>query len=142
MVIAVDFDGTCVTHEYPEIGKDIGAAEVLKYICENDHKIILYTMRDNTMEEGRWELNAAIDWFEDRKIPLFGVNRNMAQTWSTSRKVYANYYIDDAALGTPLKNGHVDWVAMVVLLLERGILTDKQADSLLSDKHWMDKTNQ
>jgi hypothetical protein len=24
-IIAVDFDGTCVTHEYPSIGKDIGA---------------------------------------------------------------------------------------------------------------------
>lgn len=30
MIIAVDFDGTCVTHEFPYVGKEIGAAEVLK----------------------------------------------------------------------------------------------------------------
>lgn len=30
MIIAVDFDGTCVTHEFPRVGKDIGAVPVLK----------------------------------------------------------------------------------------------------------------
>ena len=25
MIIAIDFDGTCVTDEFPKIGKDIGA---------------------------------------------------------------------------------------------------------------------
>ena len=30
MVIALDFDGTVVTHEYPYIGEDIGAVPVLK----------------------------------------------------------------------------------------------------------------
>jgi hypothetical protein len=29
-VVGVDFDGTCVTHEYPKIGRDIGAVPVLK----------------------------------------------------------------------------------------------------------------
>ena len=45
MVIGIDFDGTCVRHEYPEIGKDIGAIPVLKRIIEYGHDIILYTMR-------------------------------------------------------------------------------------------------
>jgi hypothetical protein len=30
VIIAVDFDGTCVTHEYPKVGRDIGAVPVLK----------------------------------------------------------------------------------------------------------------
>ena len=34
MVIAIDFDGTCVTNEYPNVGKDIGAVPVLKRIVE------------------------------------------------------------------------------------------------------------
>lgn len=34
MIIALDFDGTAVTHEYPEIGKDIGAVPVLKELLE------------------------------------------------------------------------------------------------------------
>lgn len=32
MDIAIDFDGTCVTHEYPRVGNNIGAVPVLKKI--------------------------------------------------------------------------------------------------------------
>ena len=45
MYIAVDFDGTCVTHEYPKVGKDIGAAPVLKKLIKEGHQLILHTMR-------------------------------------------------------------------------------------------------
>ena len=38
MVIAIDFDGTCVTNEYPNVGKGIGAVPVLKKIVEKDHR--------------------------------------------------------------------------------------------------------
>ena len=47
MVIAVDFDGTCVTHEFPKVGKDIGAVPVLKKLVEKGHQIILHTMRSH-----------------------------------------------------------------------------------------------
>jgi len=30
MTINIDFDGTVTTHDYPSIGKDIGAQKVLK----------------------------------------------------------------------------------------------------------------
>lgn len=30
MTFAVDFDGTVVTHNYPEVGKNVGAEIVLK----------------------------------------------------------------------------------------------------------------
>lgn len=46
MIIAVDFDGTCVTHDFPRVGKDIGAVPVLKELVECGHKLILHTMRD------------------------------------------------------------------------------------------------
>lgn len=46
LAIAVDFDGTCVTHEYPDVGKDIGAIPVLKELVDKGHKLILFTMRD------------------------------------------------------------------------------------------------
>jgi hypothetical protein len=111
MYIAVDFDGTCVTHEYPNIGKDIGAVPVLKKLTDSGYKIIL-----NTMRSGK-ELAAAIKWFIDNDIPLFGANENPTQkSWTTSPKVHAHIYIDDAALGCPLKNDpsisdrpYVDW---------------------------------
>ena len=38
MVIAIDFDGTCVTNDYPYIGKGIGAVPVLKKIVEKGHR--------------------------------------------------------------------------------------------------------
>ncbi len=30
MDFCIDFDGTCVTHLFPKVGKDIGAAPVLR----------------------------------------------------------------------------------------------------------------
>jgi hypothetical protein len=51
-------------------------------------------------------LNDAVTWFEIHDIPLFGINKNPAQSaWTDSPKVYAQIYIDDAALGAPLYNG-------------------------------------
>ena len=122
MYIAVDFDGTCVTNEYPKVGKDIGAVPVLKKLTDGGHKIIL-----NTMRSGK-ELADAIKWFIDNDIPLFGANENPTQkSWTTSPKVHANIYIDDAALGCPLTFDHgvsskpfVNWV-MVEEILEKTI---------------------
>ena len=101
MYIAVDFDGTCVTHEYPKVGKDIGAVPVLKKLTDNGHKLIL-----NTMRSGK-ELAAAIKWFIDNDIPLYGANENPTQkSWTDSPKVYAHLYIDDAGIGCPLIFDH------------------------------------
>ena len=36
MYICIDFDGTCVTHEFPSIGKDIGAIPVLKEMVNKE----------------------------------------------------------------------------------------------------------
>ena len=97
-VIAVDFDGTCVEHNYPAIGMDVeGAVDVLRELNKHGHRIIL-----NTMRSGQ-RLEAAVRWFRDRKIELWAVNRNPEQEqWTTSPKVYADIYIDDSALGCPL----------------------------------------
>jgi hypothetical protein len=40
MEINIDFDGTCVTHDFPNIGTDIGIP-VLKKLVANGHKLIL-----------------------------------------------------------------------------------------------------
>ena len=111
LIIAVDFDGTCVTHEYPNVGKEIGAAPVLKKLTVAGHKIILFTMRSGK------ELQDAVNWFEQNDIPLFGINENPTQhTWTESPKPYAHMYIDDAAFGCPLifndeisSRGFVNW---------------------------------
>lgn len=124
MHIAIDFDGTCVTHDYPRIGKDINAVNVLKNLVTNGHKLIL-----NTMRSGK-ELKEAINWFKENDIELYGANENPTQKrWTKSPKVYAHLYIDDAALGCPLKmdlnisdRPFVDWEVVSCLLKDNGIL--------------------
>jgi len=103
MVIAVDFDGTCVTNAYPNVGNEIGAAPVLKGLTEAGHKIILWTMRSGA-DAYPHDLINALQWFKMHGIPLYGINKNPDQGWSTSPKAYAQIYIDDAALGCPLKS--------------------------------------
>lgn len=113
MIIAIDFDGTCVKHAYPLIGDDIGAVPVLQGLITAGHKLILNTMRSDTSENG--DLSLALKWFEKNNIPLYGVNKNPTQdSWTKSPKVYAQLYIDDAALGAPLikepnERPYIDW---------------------------------
>lgn len=141
MTIGIDFDGTCVTHEFPKIGKDIGAVPVLRGLVESGHKLILFTMRSDVvnpkgddnelhLESGNY-LTDAVNWFKQNEIPLYGIQTNPTQhTWTKSPKAYAQLYIDDAALGCPLKfdmyisdRPFVDWVIVEELLIRSRILT-------------------
>lgn len=128
MTIALDFDGTCVTHEFPEIGKNIGAVPVLKCLIRNGHNLVLDTMRCARTGH-RDTLSEAVAWFKEKEIPLHGVNMNPDQrNWTTSPKVYAELYIDDAALGIPLvfKIGmrpFVDWLKVYKLLIAYDFIT-------------------
>ena len=123
LIIAVDFDGTCVTHEYPYMGVEIGAVPVLKELTDNGYRIILYTMRSGKLEK------EAVEWFKRNGIPLFAVNSNPEQKkWTKSNKVYADLYIDDNALGCPLKKDpnstrcYVDWERVREWLVKEGFL--------------------
>lgn len=124
MYIGIDFDGTCVTHSYPYIGKDIGAIPVLRKLVEKGHKLILFTMRSEKT------LADAVRWFKENEIPLFGIQTNPTQvSWTKSPKAYCNLYIDDAGLGCPLKwdkdlsdREFVDWFSAEAMLLKLGYL--------------------
>lgn len=115
MIIAIDFDGTIVSHKFPEIGEDNGAIPVLKSLIDNGHKLILHTMRGEKPYEGRNLLAEAVEYLEKNDITLWGVNENPEQkSWTDSPKIYANLYIDDAAVGCPKKLNDkgeiiVDW---------------------------------
>lgn len=139
MIIAIDFDGTCVTHDFPKVGTDIGAQKVLKRLVENGHQLILWTMRSDVVEpkssdgniiaEGGKYLTDAIEWFKKNEIPLWGIQTNPEQnTWTHSPKAYAQLYIDDAALGCPLifpneiERPFVDWYAVEEMLYYKGLL--------------------
>lgn len=147
ITIAVDFDGTCVTHDFPEVGKDIGAVPVLKALVAKEHKLILWTMRSDVenpvsedatihTEPGQF-LTDALNWFKQNNIPLYGVQCNPTQhSWTSSKKCYAEIYIDDAALGCPVivptetgllkhpkhRRHYVDWEEVEKILTNAGIL--------------------
>lgn len=122
MDIVIDFDGTCVAHEYPRIGADIGAIPVLKEVIANGHRLVLYTMRHDH------ELDLAVKWFEDNDIELFGVQANPTQhRWTGSPKAYGQLYIDDCGLGCPTKfteeHGRiVDWEKVREMLIDLRII--------------------
>lgn len=128
----MDFDGTVVTHEYPNIGKDIGAVPILKKIVDKGYKIMLWTMRGTRPQDERATLEEAVEWFKQNDIPLWGINHNpnqKASGWTNSNKQHANLYIDDAALGAPLKmdielcaRKFIDWVEVERQLTEHGII--------------------
>lgn len=141
MIIAVDFDGTCVKHRFPEVGEDIGAAKVLHRLVANGHKLILWTMRSNNGEldlitpEGIDKINGdfltdAVNWFAKNKIPLWGIQTNPEQKgWTTSPKCYAEVYIDDAAFGCPLiklegERPFVDWETVEFIMEQKGFFND------------------
>ena len=125
MIICVDFDGTCVTHAFPNVGKEIGAPEVLKKLVDNNHQLILWTMRSDVENVSSPEfdglftgtyLTDAVEWFNRNGIQLYGIQSNPTQiNWTTSPKAYAHLYIDDSALGIPLiydedeARPYVDW---------------------------------
>lgn len=108
MIIAIDFDGTLVKHDYPRIGEDIGAFEWLTAYQNLGARLVLFTMRDGA------EFRAAVVHCQEKGLKLYGLNTNPRQReWTMSPKAYAHLYIDDAAFGVPLvspPNGVRPWV--------------------------------
>lgn len=123
--VAVDFDGTCVFHSYPECGPDVpGAVAALQRLHQRGIKLLLWTCRD------RAELQDAVNWFTERGLPLSGINQNPDFPQMTGPKLYADFYIDDKALGTylvshlnPLKDVRemvVNWERLMWVLEKDG----------------------
>lgn len=103
IVIAVDFDGTIVTHEYPKIGRDIPfAIDTLKKLQEDHHlRLILWTVREGA------ELQEAVEYCRSRGLEFYAVNSNYpeeSREHNEPRKLKADLFIDDRNLG-----GLPDW---------------------------------
>ena len=110
MIIAVDFDGTIVEHEYPKIGREIPfATETLRKLQHNPHhRLILWTMRTGK------ELEEAIEFCRERGVIFYAHNENYPSEEldkETSRKLMADLYIDDRNIG-----GLPDWGAIYQMI--------------------------
>ncbi len=124
LIVALDFDGTLLTHEFPDLGEDIGAFEWLLRFQNNfpELKYLLWTVRSGE------PLLGAMRYCAYRGLEFWAVNVNLDQhTWPYpgSCKAYAHAYVDDAAVGTPLTymkpsfRPHVDWERMGPMLEQR-----------------------
>ena len=104
MTIAVDFDGTIVTHKYPDIGDEIPfAIDTLKMLMKEQHRVILWTVREGQL------LEDAVAWCRERGLEFYAVNKDYPEErpeWNNhfSRKLKADVWIDDRNIG-----GLPDW---------------------------------
>ena len=115
VVLAIDFDGTLVLAKYPEIGLDLGGLFWLSQLHAMGCELVLWTCRT-----GQY-LEDALLWLGKNGYSdvLAGVNSKAPScTWMEDdpRKIYADIYIGDRALGAPMKRyaddrfpPHFDW---------------------------------
>ena len=103
MIIAVDFDGTIVEHDYPRIGKPIPfAIEVLRRLQETGrHTFLLWTVREGDL------LQEALDYCSKNGVEFYAANKNYPEEedGESPRKLMADVFIDDKNIG-----GLPDWV--------------------------------
>ena len=118
--IAIDFDGTIVTHEYPKVGKLAPfAKEVINALADAGHFLFLWTMRSEQT------LVDALDFMAEHDIPITETRAPVQM--GTALKQVAHVYIDDRGLGCPVMDFHgkrvVNWAAVAFQLTTMGILS-------------------
>ena len=129
MLIAVDFDGTIVTHKYPAIGEEIPfAVDTLKMLRQDGHKLILWSVREGEL------LDAAVQWCHERGLEFYAVNRDYPEETTDnnphfSRKLKVDVFIDDRNIG-----GLPDWGTIYQMIKNRHTWNDV-VDEILSQSH-------
>ncbi len=112
-VIAVDFDGTIVEHKHPAIGKEmLFAFATLKALQQKGHKLILWTIRTGPL------LDEAVEYCKKNGVEFYAVNKNYPEeelSDRTARKVNADVFIDDRAIG-----GFIGWSEVWQMLHPEG----------------------
>lgn len=95
--IAIDFDGTIVEHEYPEIGKEkLFAFQTMKELEKKGARLILWTFRIGN------ELDDAVEFCRKNGVEFYAVNKSYPEEIfdeTISRKINADIYIDDKNVG-------------------------------------------
>jgi hypothetical protein len=127
MIIAVDFDGTIVEHEYPKIGKPVPfAIDVLKKLQKEErHTLLLWTVREGSL------LQEAVDYCSKQGLKFYAVNKNYPEEedGDTPRKLSADIFIDDKNIG-----GLPDWSTIYKSILS-GNNSFQDLDDYISDNN-------
>jgi hypothetical protein len=124
--IAVDFDGTIVEHEYPEIGKEkLFAFLTLKELNKKGARLILWTFRTGK------ELDEAVEFCRKNGVEFYAVNKNYPEevmNETVGRKIDADIFIDDKNIG-----GFPGW-SEVWQMLNPYELEQKEAERKINSK--------
>ena len=118
-ILAVDFDGTVVPHDFPNIGDPLdGAIQTLKDLKNAGYTLIMWTCRESHY------LVDAINCCRAQGIEFRSINHNTNEDeWAGSRKIYADVYIDDKNVG-----GFIGWDKIRKILLptinDKGVIYD------------------
>lgn len=101
MTYAVDFDGTLCRSCWPDIGApNTDLIKWLKKKKAKGAKLILWTCRQGEL------LRAAVEWCKWMELEFDAVNENLPENVekfrNDTRKIYADYYIDDKAVNPEL----------------------------------------
>jgi hydroxymethylpyrimidine pyrophosphatase-like HAD family hydrolase len=112
-ILAVDFDGTIVEDKYPKVGKPmLFAVETLQKLHNEGYQLILWTYRSGQA------LEDAIGFCKKNGIELASVNSSFSgevfDEKTQSRKINADYFIDDRNLG-----GFPGWGEVYQILTEK-----------------------
>jgi hypothetical protein len=95
--VAIDFDGTIVEHEYPDIGAEkLFAFETLREMQKRGFRLILWTYRTGK------ELEEALEFCRQRGVEFYAVNKSYPEEVydeTVSRKIDVDLFIDDKNIG-------------------------------------------
>jgi len=117
LYIGLDIDATVIEHCYPLMnGEDLGAVPWLLKIQEDFPVAFLL----NTMRSGGPLMDAA-RWLTERGVQITGAGTHPTQKeWTDSPKCHCHVYIDDRAVGVPLRpDMSIDWAVFGPMVYER-----------------------
>lgn len=118
----IDFDGTIVTHKFPEIGDPMpGAFSTLKALKKAGYRLVLWTCRENENEWGEKAnhnyLDQALEFCKENGVEFDGANESLdADEWRPKehrRKPHCRCVIDDRNFG-----GFPGWAIVKKKLIE------------------------
>lgn len=96
-IVAVDFDNTLCFSNWPDLGEpNVRLIRALIELKQNGNKLILWTCRNGM------DLQRAVAWCEQQGLQFDAINENLPETIALyggdSRKITADYYIDDRCI--------------------------------------------
>ncbi len=97
-ILAVDFDGTIVTDRYPGIGEEQAFAfSTLQKFQQEGYRLILWTYRSGK------KLEEAVEFCRQNGLEFYAINESFpGESYNgeeQSRKIHADYFIDDRNIG-------------------------------------------